>query len=752
MADSAQKHVYLSYARRDTEYALRIVSSLRTAGFTIWMDQDELQVGDIWRDKIVQAIGEAGAMIVLLSSAAVASEYVRDLDIRTAVNADIPILPLRIEDVNFDQIPPEIAKIQFLDLTDSSRFDERMAQLIRALEQILGRARLPSQSVPPDSTEGQEKFSTPAVDEELDDVEEDDDQDGKPPSVVSAETASSSSTVTSASAAPPMPPRLDPKTLARALTDEPTTNDLLGFADYAAALASFIEFHRDQIQAEADPQRRLSKPLTIGIDAPWGTGKTSLMKMIEARLAKDKFQTLWFNAWKYDQEESLWAALALKILGQGVARQRFGSLRLFWRRFNRIQFINRLLYYGVRLTAVALLGLIALSLIPAEIKAQEDVALLFPFALQVLSTFGQVGSVVGILLILLGAGQLVWKQVFSSLDLDVSQYVSQPNYNERVGFLEQFDKDFSKIIDVVTSRGQKPLVVFIDDLDRCAPPNSTEIIEAISILVDAQFCIYIIGMDTRAVAASIESKYAAMQENLTVQNDPGGLSLGEKFLEKIIQINFRIPRISKTVATTFINQSLRPAAAPHPASQAGSSTTAESSGKQAIGVDFDQIQAEQEKAFIASFEDLPEVSQATVEAAEYLEYNPRKIKRFLNDYRLRAAICERRMLFSRGILDLRILAKWVMIETRWPDVNMILREQPDFARRLLEADDLRQRAEADLQDTVLQGQLKRIKEDEQMGRFLDARDLIRVLKSIPADIMQQPHRVLSYLHLIEITA
>ncbi|MBL8156841.1 MAG: hypothetical protein JNM70_21880, partial [Anaerolineae bacterium] len=398
------------------------------------------------------------------------------------------------------------------------------------------------------------------------------------------------------------------------------------------------------------------------------------------------------------------------------------------------------------------LGLIAMSLIPAEISAQEDLALLFPFALQLLSTCGQVGSVVGIILILLGAGQLVWKQVFSSLDLDVSQYVSQPNYDERVGFLEQFDEDFGKIIDVVTSRGQKPLVVFIDDLDRCAPPNSTEIIEAISILVDAQFCIYIIGMDTRAVAASIESKYAAMQENLTVQNDPGGLSLGEKFLEKIIQINFRIPRISKAVATTFINQSLRPVVTPHPATQTGSVPSAEPSGKQARGVDFDQIQAEQEKAFIASFEDLPQVSEATVEAAEYLEYNPRKIKRFLNDYRLRAAICERRTLFSRGILDLRLLAKWVMIETRWPDVNMILREQPDFADRLLKADDLRQAVEKDPKDLALRQQLKRVKEDEQMGRFLAAHDLIRVLRTIPKEIVKERRLVLSYLHLIEITA
>ena len=100
-------------------------------------------------------------------------------------------------------------------------------------------------------------------------------------------------------------------------------NDLLRFDDYAQALADFIK------------NEKTGKPLAIGIDAPWGMGKSTLMKMLRRKLSNSSehakgeetteskiirgengLPTVWFNAWKYSKEESLWAALALEILAQ----------------------------------------------------------------------------------------------------------------------------------------------------------------------------------------------------------------------------------------------------------------------------------------------------------------------------------------------------------------------------------------------------------------------------------------------------
>jgi hypothetical protein len=56
------------------------------------------------------------------------------------------------------------------------------------------------------------------------------------------------------------------------ISDYWTVGDQLGYASYADAIAEFIQ-HEDT-----------RPPLTIGIKAPWGAGKISLMRMVQDRL------------------------------------------------------------------------------------------------------------------------------------------------------------------------------------------------------------------------------------------------------------------------------------------------------------------------------------------------------------------------------------------------------------------------------------------------------------------------------------
>jgi hypothetical protein len=85
--------------------------------------------------------------------------------------------------------------------------------------------------------------------------------------------------------------------------DSPTTEDGLGFDDYANILLELI--------GNFDPK----SPLTIGIHGRWGSGKTSLMRMVEKRFEDDtKVKTVWFNAWAYGGDEPIGLALLQQIL------------------------------------------------------------------------------------------------------------------------------------------------------------------------------------------------------------------------------------------------------------------------------------------------------------------------------------------------------------------------------------------------------------------------------------------------------
>lgn len=85
--------------------------------------------------------------------------------------------------------------------------------------------------------------------------------------------------------------------------DSPTTEDGLGFDYYV------------NILLEAINNFDVGGPLTIGIHGSWGSGKTSLMKMLKKRFEDDnKVKTIWFNAWAHGREESIGLALLQQVL------------------------------------------------------------------------------------------------------------------------------------------------------------------------------------------------------------------------------------------------------------------------------------------------------------------------------------------------------------------------------------------------------------------------------------------------------
>lgn len=351
----------------------------------------------------------------------------------------------------------------------------------------------------------------------------------------------------------------------RALSDTPSDIDLLKFSDYADALVDFIMSKKTQ------------KPLTIAIDAMWGMGKTTLMRMIKHRLegqtdkempistptridlnkkeqntpVKSSFPIVWFNAWQYDQEDLLWAALALEILDQvGKQSTLIKKVGFRWKLTQK------------RLGKRNLIFKVAFRLLPFFIGLVVLIAILFSVGwlwqgnslfVTLKSIFLPIAGILGGVTLIYASAKDVYTRFIKPLDQKIAQYIRDPNYKDRIGFLGEFKDDFLSIVDVATSEGKWPLIIFIDDLDRCSPPKPVEIIEAINLLLDAQNCVFVMGMDMRTVAGSIEAKYKDMLTYLGTTDSPGELTLGQRFLEKIIQITFHLPRADTNVVQSFID-------------------------------------------------------------------------------------------------------------------------------------------------------------------------------------------------------
>jgi hypothetical protein len=95
------------------------------------------------------------------------------------------------------------------------------------------------------------------------------------------------------------------------LSDQATSVDSLGFEPYVQAIAEFL------VDKDTKP------PLTLSIEGEWGSGKSSFMKQLQGKISeleKNRLQhrtkIVWFNPWRHDKAEALWAAFALSFVEQ----------------------------------------------------------------------------------------------------------------------------------------------------------------------------------------------------------------------------------------------------------------------------------------------------------------------------------------------------------------------------------------------------------------------------------------------------
>ena len=85
--------------------------------------------------------------------------------------------------------------------------------------------------------------------------------------------------------------------------DNPSEVDLLGFEDVVDVVESIIT------RADLDP-------VTVGVNAPWGGGKTTVLQLLKQRLdAREDIFCLLVSPWEYDNKTDPTTALIDEVLG-----------------------------------------------------------------------------------------------------------------------------------------------------------------------------------------------------------------------------------------------------------------------------------------------------------------------------------------------------------------------------------------------------------------------------------------------------
>ncbi|WP_394838117.1 KAP family NTPase [Pendulispora rubella] len=475
-----------------------------------------------------------------------------------------------------------------------------------------------------------------------------------------------------------------------ALSDRATAEDSMGFRPSVHAIADFLR------HPETKP------PLTMSIEGEWGCGKSSFMMQLDEELLRRPAGStealpfvVWFDAWKHAKHEEMWATFAVEFLHQ-VSRQqtwfkRFrGHVMLFVRRVKwrdvRLEVLRAVLF-GVA-AVLMLLALVAFFYqhwafahdLGVETMAKADGAPFQKFAGKFIVAGGWTGALAVAIMTLTRIKGLVG----GSLPIDLKKHILSPDYEGRSAFLDQFHDDFGKIVDAYI--GDRRAYVFIDDVDRCEVPTAVDLMQALNLMTAcAPKLIFIIGMDREKVAAGIAAKYAPLLPYM----NPRGVTFGLDFIEKFIQLPFALPRPTEADTRSMLWYLSAGRSRPKGHHVPVLGTTAVRDSIPPTPRSPVHTVAETERFASAVSTDSPLIHDITLALAPALDFNPRRVKQFLNLFRLRAFLAWQtgrlaleHLAGSNDVMTLPQIGKLTAIALRWPLIVSDLETDPSLLGRL----------------------------------------------------------------------
>lgn len=284
--------------------------------------------------------------------------------------------------------------------------------------------------------------------------------------------------------------------------DTETAEDLLGYRFHAKLLKDIV----------LDDNML---PTSIGIFGNWGYGKSSLMllmqKEVDIEIAKQKVAgkewrvlQVRFNGWQYENYESTKYSL-IQVLLDSVESYLSADKGFFEKMDELLRRIN-LLKVGV-----LLFKKYAWSQIPSEIKNHLPSS----------------------------------DELKKCIDVDNIDKFRAEFVNDRTSL---FVTSFRKLFESIIKDAQfKSVIVYIDDLDRCSSERMIDCIEAIKLFLNVDHTAFVLGADERMVELAIKEHYSVQDRNKSVIYSPFS-----DYLEKLIQIPYRLPKLSFGEQATYI--------------------------------------------------------------------------------------------------------------------------------------------------------------------------------------------------------
>jgi predicted KAP-like P-loop ATPase len=289
--------------------------------------------------------------------------------------------------------------------------------------------------------------------------------------------------------------------------DKETDIDLLGYDKIADTILEIVNDNN-------------LRPLTIGVYGDWGVGKSSILSLLQSKVAQlpndeqKLVHTIVFNGWLFQGYEDTKSAL-METIVTDLARLQPNVEKVKKLAKSLLRRINWLKVAKVSASAL----FTGFTGIPHP---------------------GLIGSVVGFAK--KGKELMEVDEAKNTVKVENEEsFLKEPEDETVPSQIHAFRKEFKELIE--TSKIEQ-LIVLVDDLDRCLPAAVIEILEAIRLFLFVEGTVFVISADEKMIEYAVREHFP----NLPIEYK----DYTKNYLEKLIQIPIRIPTLNRMQTGNYI--------------------------------------------------------------------------------------------------------------------------------------------------------------------------------------------------------
>lgn len=290
------------------------------------------------------------------------------------------------------------------------------------------------------------------------------------------------------------------------LSDNETKVDMLNNRAIAKTVVDLINESKD-------------KPISIGIHGDWGAGKSSVLEMVEDEFkGNTDIECIKFNGWKHQGFEDAKIALMSAIVSELIKKRNLinvceEAVKKIWKNINWLNVAKG----AGSLALAATTGIPPIGLLT---KVLDNLK-----------------------------GNFSDKEKINTTIDNVGQYLKDAKVFEDTSTTKEFAEFQASFSELLKASKIQKLVVLIDDLDRCLPEVTIETLEAVRLFMFSNSTAFVIGADEAMIEYAVKKHFP----DVTDSSDKNiGKEFSKRYLEKLIQVPFRIPTLGEVEAEMYI--------------------------------------------------------------------------------------------------------------------------------------------------------------------------------------------------------